>query len=149
MKKLLLTAVALVVFGCLVQTSAFTQTADETKSAAAKPATPKRSTIRIDKDGRPLSPKSAASRNALCRADCSPKKYDSKTGVGIHGIYRSYHEFDPNLVSVEGKKQYAECVRLCAAPLPNIYVQRAVFGAGMSWFGKSKEGCLDCHAKGH
>jgi hypothetical protein len=103
----------------------------------------------VDKDGRPVSTKSVAARTALCRADCSPKHYDPKTGIGIHGIYRAYRQFDPQLVSVEGRRQYADCVSRCLAPLPEVYVQRPLFAMGLSWFGKSKQSCLDCHVKGH
>lgn len=43
---------------------------------------------------------------------------------------------------------YAECVRLCLAPLPSFYVQRPIIESGGSWFGKTKADCLTCHAKG-
>lgn len=145
MKKLVLVAFALVAAGTLALTPAMTQEKKERSAAPRAPA------VKIDKkDGRPVSTKSLASRTALCRADCSPKKYDSKTGVGIHGIYRRFNEFDPNLQSIEGKKSYAQCVDLCLAPLPAIYVQRAVFAMGaQSWFGAPKASCLNCHVKGH
>jgi hypothetical protein len=160
MIKLLLTGAALLVVGALAYTPALTQTADETKSAASKSSAPKRfgpkgaaskrARLKLDKDGRPLSTKSLAARTALCRADCRPGNYNRKTGIGIHGVYRSYATFDPTLMSVEGKRQFADCVRVCLAPLPAVYIQRAVFATGVnSWFGKSKESCLDCHVKGH
>jgi hypothetical protein len=151
MNRLLLTAVALIVVGSLAYTPALTQETKATKTGeakAAKSAAPKSAAPKLDKDGRPLSPKSAAERTALCKADCTPNNY-KQSGIGIHGIYRSYAEWDPHLVSPEGKRQFAECVKKCVDPLPAIYVQRAVFAAGLGWFGKSKESCLDCHAKGH
>jgi hypothetical protein len=136
-KKLSLVGAALVVVGSLTYTPAFTQDAKGTKRTASSAA-----------DGRPVSTKSVASRTALCKADCRPENYND-SGIGIHGLYRSYSKFDPHLVSVEGKKQYAECVQKCLAPLPTVYVQRAVFAMGINWFGKTKQSCLDCHVKGH
>lgn len=151
MRKLLLQGVMLLVAGSLVYTPAHTQDSIATKKEIAATEAPKvrRRSKPRSSDGRPVSTRSTAFRTNLCRADCSPKKYDQKSGVGIHGIYRSYHTTDPNLVSVEGKQQYAECVSKCLAPLPTVYVQRAVFGMGINWFGKSKQSCLDCHIKGH
>jgi hypothetical protein len=164
MKKLLLLAFALIAIGSWADSPALTQeksqdnkeaasaaTKPESSTAAPKRTTPKPAALRIDpKDGRPLSPKSAASRMALCRADCRPGNYNPSSGVGIHGIYRKFADYDPHLTSAEGKKSYAECVKKCSDPLPAIYVQRAYFGAGMtSWFGMTKETCLNCHSKGH
>jgi hypothetical protein len=84
--------------------------------------------------------RSVASRTAACKADCS---------VGnTHGIYRPYNSADPNLVSPEGRKMYAECVRLCLAPLPAFYVQKPIIEAGHAWFGMYKSDCLNCHAEG-
>jgi hypothetical protein len=135
MKKLLFACVALIVAGSLAFTMALAQ--ERTKRAAPKSA-----------DGRPVSTKSVAARTALCRADCRPNAL-KESGIGIHGHYRAYNQFDPHLTSVEGRKQFAECVQKCVAPLPPIYVQRLVFATGANWFGKSKQSCLDCHAKGH
>jgi hypothetical protein len=167
MKTLILAAIASVAIGSLAYSIAFAQDVakDATKDAAnsamaqeaAKPATrpamPRRSTLRIDKDGRPLSPKSTAERTALCRADCKPNNYkDCGTWgcTGMHGLYRDYDKYDPQLKSIKGQQDYKQCVDKCLAPLPAIYIQRAVFGAGVtSWFGKSKESCLSCHVKGH
>jgi len=110
-------------------------------------------TIKPSKDGSyTVSKKSVASRTALCKADCRPNNYkDCGTWgcVGMHGLYRSYNKDDPELKSIKGQKDFALCVATCLAPLPPVYVQRAVFGLGLSWFGKKKEGCLDCHAAGH
>jgi hypothetical protein len=83
---------------------------------------------------------SAGSRSAACKSDC-------RTG-NLHGIYRAYNTADPNLTSPEGKKMFAECVQLCLAPLPAIYVQRSIIESGGSWFGKTKADCLGCHAQG-
>jgi hypothetical protein len=90
--------------------------------------------------------KGAAAKAALCRADCRPGNYQA-SGIGMHGLYRAYDKFDPQLVSIEGRKQYAECVAHCTAPLPSVYIQRPIFAMGLSWFGKSASSCLDCHAK--
>jgi hypothetical protein len=89
----------------------------------------------------PLACSGAFAQNAAaCRADCS-------TG-NTHGIYRPYNQADPNLISPEGRKLYAECVRLCLAPLPTDYFQKSIIESGGSWFGKVKSDCLGCHAPG-
>lgn len=87
------------------------------------------------------------SRTAKCQADCRPGTWD-KAGVGMHGHYRSYGAADPKLVSPEGRKSYAECVRICLAPLPSSYFQRGIIESGASWFGSTKKDCLTCHARG-
>jgi hypothetical protein len=132
MKKLLLAGIALVLAGPLAFTPALTQEVKRAKEPA---------TYTVSK-------KSAAARTALCKADCRPGNYQA-SGVGIHGLYRSYNQTDPHLTSIEGRKQFAECVKKCTDPLPPVYVQRAVFGLGLNWFGKTKQSCLDCHSKGH
>jgi hypothetical protein len=43
---------------------------------------------------------------------------------------------------------YAECVRICLAPLPSLYFQKFIVESGGSWFGSSKSECLTCHSKG-
>jgi len=150
MKKLLVAGLALVVAGSVAFTMALAQ--DAAKSDAPKTAVKRVAPKRSD-DGRPVSKKSAAARTALCKADCRPNNYkDCGTWgcVGMHGLYRDYDKYDPQLKCIEGQKQYAQCVQKCVDPLPAVYIQRAVFGMGVtSWFGKSKESCLDCHAKGH
>ena len=83
---------------------------------------------------------SVGSRTAACKLDC-------KTG-NLHGFYRSYNTADPHLTSPEGRKMFDECVKLCLAPLPGIYVQRSIIESGGSWFGKTKADCLGCHASG-
>jgi hypothetical protein len=83
---------------------------------------------------------SVGSRTAACKSDC-------RAG-NLHGTYRAYNTADPNLASPEGKKMFAECVQLCLAPLPGIYVQRSIIESGGSWFGKTKADCLGCHAQG-
>jgi hypothetical protein len=120
MKMLLHTGGSLIVVGSLLCTSALTE--------AAKPN------------------RSASARTALCKADCLPDN-DHKNGIGMHGLYRSYSRWDPHLVSPEGKKEYAECVRACAAPLPSVYVQRLIFAMGMKWFGMTQQTCFDCHSQ--
>jgi len=163
MKKLLLTAFALLLLGSLSFTPALTQNATPAQDAAkpaedsAKPAdAPKPAPVRraprtppVDAQGRPLSTVPAAKRIAYCKADCTPNNYKASTGVGVHGIYRSYAEYDPQLKSAEGQASFKECVKKCSDPLPDVYVQRAVFGLGLSWFGKTKRDCLECHARGH
>jgi hypothetical protein len=84
--------------------------------------------------------RSAASRTAACRADC-------RAG-NTHGLYRAYNSADPDLKSPEGQKMYAECVRLCFAPLPASYFQKGIIDAGLSWFGKFKSDCMECHTTG-
>lgn len=85
-------------------------------------------------------PITLASRTAACKLDCS--------AGNLHGTYRAYGSVDPQLKSPEGRKLFAECVRLCLDPLPTIYVQRPIIEAGGSWFGKTKSDCLGCHAVG-
>jgi hypothetical protein len=82
----------------------------------------------------------AVSRTGACKVDCS-------TG-NTHGLYRPYNLADPNLISPEGRMLYAECVRLCLAPLPASYFQKSIIDSGGSWFGKVKSDCLGCHAPG-
>jgi len=83
---------------------------------------------------------SVGARTAACKLDCS--------AGNLHGTYRAYGAFDPQLKSPEGKKLYAECVRLCLDPLPGFYVQKSIIESGGSWFGKTKTDCLGCHAVG-
>jgi len=83
---------------------------------------------------------SLASRTSACRADC-------RAG-STHGLYRPYNAVDPKLKSPEGRKLYAECVRLCLAPLPTVFIQKPIIEAGLPWFGMYKSDCLNCHAKG-
>lgn len=83
--------------------------------------------------------RSVAARTAACKKTCSPQEH--------HGLYRSYHTTDPGLMSVAGRKDYAQCVRVCLAPLPSFYVQQFVFSMGLKWFGQTPETCLGCHVK--
>ena len=85
-------------------------------------------------------PPSLASRTATCKADC-------RSG-SPHGVYRAYNEFDPNLKTPEGRKLYAECVRLCVDPLPEFYVWKPIIESGGSVFGKTKADCMGCHGSG-
>jgi hypothetical protein len=79
-------------------------------------------------------------RTAACRKDCS--------AGSLHGTYRAYGAIDPQLKSPEGRKLYAECVRLCLDPLPGFYVQKSIVESGGSWFGMTKSDCMGCHAAG-
>jgi hypothetical protein len=95
--------------------------------------------------------RSVAARTALCKADCRPNNYKdcgSWGCTGMHGLYRSYNSNDPQLKSIDGQKQYAQCVKACVDPLPAIYVQRPLLENGGSWFGKTASDCLACHADG-
>jgi hypothetical protein len=83
---------------------------------------------------------SLRARTAACRKDCS--------AGSLHGTYRAYGANDPQLKSPEGRKLYAECVRLCLDPLPGFYVQKSIVESGGSWFGMTKADCLGCHAAG-
>ena len=83
---------------------------------------------------------SVGARTAACKLDCS--------AGNLHGTYRIYGASDPELKSPEGRKLYAECVRLCLDPLPDFYVQKSIVESGGSWFGKTKSDCLGCHAVG-
>jgi hypothetical protein len=84
--------------------------------------------------------RSVGARTAACKLDCS--------AGNLHGNYRAYGSSDPQLKSPEGRKLFAECVRLCLDPLPGTYVQRSIIESGGSWFGKTKSDCLGCHAEG-
>ena len=83
---------------------------------------------------------SVGARTAACKKDCS--------SGNLHGNYRAYGAIDPELKSPEGRKLYAECVRLCLDPLPGTYAQKSIIESGGSWFGKTKSDCLGCHAVG-
>jgi len=83
---------------------------------------------------------SLKARTAACKTDCSAGH--------LHGTYRAYGSVDPQLKSPEGRKLFAECVRLCLDPLPGTYVQKIFVENGGSWFGETKSDCLGCHAAG-
>jgi hypothetical protein len=120
--------------------------------ALAEPAKRKKSAASGSDASYTVSKKSVAARTALCRADCRPNNYKDCPSwgcAGMHGLYRAYSKTDPHLTSPEGRKQYAECVQKCVAPLPSVYIQRPFFAMGLYWFGKTKESCLSCHARGH
>ena len=84
--------------------------------------------------------RSVGARTAACKLDCS--------AGNLHGNYRPYGSSDPQLKSPEGRKLFAECVRLCLDPLPGTYAQKSIIEAGGSWFGKTKSDCLGCHVEG-
>ena len=136
MNKLLITGAALVLAGSLAVTLALAQTA----STSSAPASAASNTTTAPKP-------SGGSRQAICQADCRPGKWNA-AGVGMHGHYRAYGSADPNLKSPEAQKMYAECVRICLAPLPTNYFQKPIIEGGGSWFGKRKADCLKCHARG-
>jgi hypothetical protein len=85
--------------------------------------------------------RSIGARTAACKLDC--------TAGTLHGNYRAYGSSDPGLKSPEGRKLFAECVRLCLDPLPGTYAQKVFIESGGSWFGKTKSDCLGCHAEGN
>ena len=156
MKKLLVAAAAFIVAGSLACTPALTQDATKTEEAkTAKPAEAQQEETKAKESAAPTSAeakravtrrpeatskRSVGARTAACKADCSAGH--------LHGAYRAYGTSDPNLVSPEGRKLYAECVRLCLDPLPEFYFQKSIVESGGSWFGKTKSDCLECHAVG-
>lgn len=144
MKKLLFACVAMLVAGSFTFTPAFTQDTTETKPKPARSAKRAAATTSDAAHAqtvrrRPVN-MSVGARTAACRKDCS--------SGNLHGTYRAYGAHDPKLVSPEGRKLYAECVRLCLDPLPATYVQRSIIESGGSWFGQTKADCLGCHAQG-
>jgi hypothetical protein len=161
MKKLLVAAAAFIVAGSLACTPALTQDATKTEEAkTAKPAEAQQEETKqeetkakesaaptsaeakraVTRRPEATSKRSVGARTAACKADCSAGH--------LHGAYRAYGTSDPNLVSPEGRKLYAECVRLCLDPLPEFYFQKSIVESGGSWFGKTKSDCLECHAVG-
>jgi hypothetical protein len=121
---------ALVMASALVQA----QTSKSASGGATKVAHAPKSAIAKRKST------SLHARTAACRKDCS--------AGSLHGTYRAYGANDPHLKSPEGRKLYAECVRLCLDPLPGFYVQKPIVESGGSWFGMTKSDCLGCHAAG-
>ena len=83
---------------------------------------------------------SLATRTATCKNYC-------KTGQ-VHGVYRSYKTADPTLMSPEGRKSYAECVKLCLAPLPTYNIWSPILNSGGTVYGKTKADCMGCHGAG-
>ncbi len=161
MKKRLLTAGALVLAASLTYSSAFTQDAPGTKKQEVKPsdnaaqttvdsAKPRRAAVRRvpknDADGKVISPYSLAQRTALNREDCKPNNL-RKDGLGIHGHYRTYGQWDPELKSIEGRKQYEACVKRGLEPTPWFaFGQRALIATRGQFFGKTRDDCLKCHS---
>jgi len=159
----LLTAGAILLAASLTYTSAFTQDAPGKNKEQAKPhnnarpkpderAKPQRAGVRrvpkIDPvDGKLISPYSLAERTALNRQDCKPNNLH-KDGLGMHGHYRTYGQWDPELKSIEGRKQFEACVKRGLEPTPWFaFGQRAGIAMTGKFFGKSKEDCLRCHSK--
>jgi len=116
-------------------------------STSAKPKTARR-VPKIDPvDGKLISPYTLAERTALSRQDCKPNNLH-KDGLGIHGHYRTYGQWDPELKSIEGRKQYEACVKRGLDPTPWFaFGQRLLIATRGQWFGKTKESCLTCHSK--
>jgi hypothetical protein len=158
MKHWLLIVGALLPAASMTFSSAFTQDAPAKKeqaASAAKPddsAKPKkvaaRRAAKIDPaDGKLISPYSLAERTAMNRQDCKPNNLH-KDGLGIHGHYRTYGQWDPELKSIEGKKQFAACVNRGLDPTPWFaFGQRGMIAVSGKFFGKGKEDCLMCHSK--
>lgn len=162
--KWFLAAGALVLAASLTYTSAYTQDASGTTKARAKPADsaaatkpdegakPKRATgrsaLKTEKDGTVISPYSLASRIAMNKQDCKPNNL-KKDGLGIHGHYRTYGQWDPELKSIEGRKQFDACVKRGLEPTPWFaFGQRMMIGAGEGkFFGRGRDDCLKCHSK--
>ena len=153
----------LILAASLTFTSAFTQGApggdkEQAKpadSAAPKPdesAKPKRAAVRrgpkIDPvDGKIISPYSLAERTAMNRQDCKPNNL-RKDGLGMHGHYRTYGQWDPELKSIEGRAQFEACVKRGLEPTPWFaFGQRMMIASGGKFFGRGKEDCLKCHSK--
>jgi len=141
MRRWLLASGVLILAGSLAVTTAYTQDASGEK--------PKKTAVRhmpkpkVDADGHQISPFSLAQRTANAKKDCAP-------GVGTHGVYRGYTQWDPELKSIEGKKLYAACIKRGLEPAPGFAVHRFAYAIGVkSVFGRTKENCLECHSKGY
>jgi hypothetical protein len=163
MKHAFLAAGALLLAASLSYTSALTQDAPGVKKEQAKKsdnptakpaenAKPKTAAVRraakVDRaDGKLISPYSLAERTALSRQDCLPNNLH-KDGLGIHGHYRTYGQWDPELKSIEGRKQYEACVKRGLDPTPWFaFGQRLLIATNGKFFGKTKDDCLKCHSK--
>jgi hypothetical protein len=161
-KRWCVIAGALVLVASLVDTRASTQDipavkkepANSANSAVPKStenARPKNTAKRVAKidpvDGKLISPYSLAERTALNKQDCTPNNLH-KNGLGMHGHYRTYGQWDPELRSIEGRKQFEACVKRGLEPTPWFaFGQRAGIAMTGKFFGKSKEECLKCHSK--
>jgi hypothetical protein len=118
------------------------QTANSS-SESAKPKPPRRVTKIDPVDGKQLSPYTLAERTANAKKDCAP-------GVGTHGVYRGYTQWDPELKSIEGRKLFEACVKRGLEPAPWFAVHRLAYAIGVnSVFGRTKENCVMCHSKGY
>ena len=148
------TAGALILAASLVNTMALTQDTAGNKEqakpaadAAPKPdesAKPKRAGVRrvakIDPaDGKLISPYGLAERTAMNRQDCKPNNLH-KDGLGMHGHYRTYGQWDPELKSIEGRKQFEACVKRGLEPTPWFaFGQRAGIATSGKFFGRPKK----------
>jgi hypothetical protein len=160
--KWVLTAGALAIAASLSLTSAFTQVVPSAETERAKSAEsapkpdeslkPKKTTVRrtprVDPaDGKLISPYSLAERTALNRQDCKPNNLKAD-GVGMHGQYRTYGQWDPELKSIEGRKQFEACVKRGLEPTPMFaFGQRMMIATSGKFFGRGKNDCLKCHSK--
>lgn len=152
MRRLLLIGGILAVAMSLAYTPAFTQDAqkkEQAKPAANSASKPARRPTKVNAEGKQVSPYSLAERTANNRADCRPNAL-KPDGLGIHGHYRGYGQWDPELKSIEGRKQFEACVKRGLEPAPWFaLLQRATFANGGKFFGKTKEDCLKCHEVGY
>src|SRR5262249_21176083 len=141
MKHCLLAAGALLLMASLTATSGLTQ---DVKPADPKKAVARRAIKTDPADGKLISPYSLAGGTAMSRQDCKPNNLH-KDGLGIHGHYRTYGQWDPELKSIEGRKQYEACVKRGLDPTPWFaFGQRMMIGLDGNFFGKTKEDCLRC-----
>jgi hypothetical protein len=154
MQNCLLTVAALILAASLTYTSAFTQDAPgKNKEQATRvnatdvSAKPARRAAKTDRaDGKLISPYSLAERTAANRQDCKPNNL-RKDGVGIHGHYRTYGQWDPELKSIEGRRQFEACVKRGLEPTPWFaFGQRALIATSGKFFGKTRDDCLKCHS---
>lgn len=115
-------------------------------NAKSKPPAVRRAAKVDPVDGKLLSPYGLAERTAMNRLDCKPNAL--RNGVGMHGVYRGYGQWDPELKSIEGRKQFDACVKRGLEPTPWFaFGQRGAIAMGTKFFGRGKEECLMCHSK--
>jgi hypothetical protein len=156
MMRWVLTAGALVLAASLTYTSAYTQDASGTAKKQAKPA--ESATTKPDESTKPkraargrsalkIEADSLASRTSMNRQDCKPNNL-KKDGLGMHGHYRTYGQWDPELKSIEGRRQFEACVKRGLEPTPWFaFGQRMMISSGGKFFGRGRDDCLKCHSK--
>ena len=160
-EKSRIVAGAFILMASFVSTVALTQDAPkankeraqaQSQAKPAESAKPKKVTTRrvakVDPaDGKLISPYSLAQRTVLARQDCLPNNLH-KDGLGIHGRYRTYGQWDPQLKSIEGRRQYEACVKRGLEPTPWFaFGQRMMIGLQGDFFGQTNARCLMCHSK--